>query len=297
MDVIRKHTIDLADVSVDLVEEEAPQWDGVSSFDLGDQVIRNHVIYVSTIDANVGIDPLNEDQLLVGVRWLMKGYTNAFRFLDGTISNRSQAVSSVSITLDNLAGVDAIVLFGLTGINVSITGKTISDAVIFQQTENISGREVTDWLDWFYLEFSEYSDKVVITGLPSGISQITIVVTGSSIEVGELIVGNSVDIGKAQVNGTEGEAISYTTTEFNTYGVLNNVKRPVRNEMRYSVYVSSDRWRSIKPLMDRMQGDLVAAIGSPSRPSTVHLGILGAVRWKENLPDGYIFQFTLRGTI
>ena len=293
--VVRKHDVAYADATIDLVENEAPVWDVATTFNLNDEVIRDHKVFVSAIDGNLGLDPLNEDQSLVGVRWLLKGHTNAFQFLDGTISNRSVGATSVTITVDNLVGVNALVLFGLTGIDVSIEGETSAGTVIYQHAENISGRETNDWYDWFFDPFEEYSDKVVVSDIPAGVSKLTIIVTGAVVEIGELVVGHTIDIGAALFDGTEGEAISYTKTEFNAYGVLTNIKRPVRNEMRYSVHVGAGRFRSIKPLMDRMQGDLVAAIGSAARPSTVHLGILGTVKWSEKLPNDYILQFTLRG--
>lgn len=296
MQIVRPKSYSFSDVVTSIVEDEAPFWDVAATYSLGDEVIRDHRVFVSAIDGNLAIDPLLEDQSLIGVRWVQKSYTNAFQFMDGALSNRSLGVGSIVVTISNLSGVDTLVVFGLTGQFIDVVARSLSGATVFTLSQNISGREVSNWFDWFFKPFGDYSDKLVATGMPSNVAEIEITLTGGSVAMGEVVVGDVIDIGKS-LFGAQGEAISYSKLNYNAYGVAMTVKGPVRNEMRYPVMASRERFQVIKPLMDRLQGELVAAIGAVDRPSTIHLGLLGTVRWTESLPDHYEYSFVLRGVI
>ena len=76
MRLIRPFGIGFADLTTSIPEDDAPVWDVAASYSIGDQVIRDHRVYVSTIDSNLGNDPTNENQLLTSARWLQIGYTN-----------------------------------------------------------------------------------------------------------------------------------------------------------------------------------------------------------------------------
>lgn len=297
MKLVRKYAIPYDDCTVSLAEGEAAVWDVGTTYAIGDQVVREHKVYVSAIDDNLGFDPLLEDQGLVGVRWVYKSHTNAFSFLDGVLSNRVVSAGSFTIEIDNLTGIDTVILFGASGAIVTLTGETSGATQVFEHVVNLQGREVENWWDWVYEPFSSYSDKVVLTGIPAAFSKLTVHVEGVDVELGEILLGDAIDIGGTLVDGTEGEAISHSTIDFNTYGVLTLVKRPVRTEMRYRVAIDADRFKLIKPLMDRRQGTVIGAIGSANRPSTVNMGVLGTIRWSEDLPQHHVFEFTLRGVI
>jgi hypothetical protein len=295
--IVRESNFSFDDCTIDLPQDDAADWAIGDTYPLSAQVVRDHKIFVSVIADNVGIDPLLEDQSLAGVRWLLKGYINAFRFMDGVLSNRTVGTGSITLEVANLSKVDTLILFGLTGNSVTITGRTVGGAVLHQSTHVLNGRLVSDWLGWFTTPFEEFSEKVVLSGLPSGVSSYTIELVGDELELGEVVMGRASKIGKCQVKGTDGAAVSHSTVEFNQYGILAAVRRPVRTEMTYSVATTAQHFSQVKPFMDRMSGDRVAAIGSFDRPSTVQFGILGVVKWDESHTSHYVYRFKIRGVI
>lgn len=297
MQIVRTHPIAFDDITIDITEDDAPDWLVGTTYDLNDEVIRDHKIYVSAIASNTGNDPLLENQTLSSARWIFKSHTNAFKFVDGTIGNATEGTTSVTIELANLSNVNALVIFGLQGFSLSVEGRSAADAVLYTHSQNISGREVYNYYDWYFGEFEETVDRVALTELDNRVATATITVTGTNIRIGEVAVGEIAQIGRALADGTSGEVISYTRTEFNSYGLLQNVRGPTRTEMKYAVHVTRARFDAVKRIMDKLQGQLVAAIGSPSRRSTIQLGILGTIRWNESLPNDYLIEFSVRGVI
>ena len=124
---------------------------------------------------------------------------------------------------------------------------------------------------------------------------LTLTISGTAIEIGEVVIGDTLDIGSTLYEGTEGDVRSFTRFEFNDYGQLKRIKGPTRNVMRYRVHIPAISFPNIKDSMDRLAGDIVAAIGSENRQTTIQVGILGTIRWQENMPNDYIATFQVDG--
>lgn len=91
MYLIEPIAIDLEAVSVSLAEDDAPVWDGATTYELGARVVRAHQVFQSLMADNLGNDPLASDQDTVGAPWGVVRYTAAFAMFDGILSNPSKA--------------------------------------------------------------------------------------------------------------------------------------------------------------------------------------------------------------
>jgi hypothetical protein len=295
MKIIRPKLLGADDFTISEAEAEGPQWDAVTDFALNDTVVRDHRVYVSAIAGNQGIDPLLEDQSVVGTRWVFKSFTNAHAFRDGVLHNKTLAGDSLTLTIQNVLGVDALLMFGVIGSTMQVTGKTIGGVEVYSEDRGLSGREVKTWWDYFHAEFEDFTTSILLTNIPANVDTLEIEITGTTIELGEIVLGDLLTIGQTQFSGTEGSTIGMSTVNFNQYGNLNLVQRPSRTEMKYRVFTDAQRWRSVKPALDRLDGLIVAAIGSENRPSTINLGVFSSVRWAEDHVAGYWFTFKLIG--
>ncbi|RII38985.1 hypothetical protein DL237_09920 [Pseudooceanicola sediminis] len=315
MFISRKFAPDLGQVRCSIPEEDAPAWAAGVTYPLNARVVRDHRIYQSAIPDNLGLDPLVEDQSVVAARWVFDRYTNAFACFDGVLSNATVAFeepdaevpwldpsfgidpASAPIILDmpGLSGVDTLILFGVRASSARLICLDINDKVLLDRDTNLSGRQVRDWWAWFSTPFGAYSDKLVVLDIPGTTRRVIVALRGSRVSLGELFLGASLSIGAAQVGSTEGRSISGSRYSFNDYGSLTLAKGPTRVEMDYRVVASKALWDQIKPELDRNSGSLVAAIGSPTRASSVQFGILGPVKWGEDLPDEYEYSFTITG--
>ena len=297
MEIVKPQAISNDQITVNVSETEASEYAASVTYGLGAEVIRDHKIYVSTIAGNVGNDPLLQDQTLTSVLWLFKAFTNAFAFRDGVLSHKTEKSGTLEINFYDLDNFDAVVLFGLVGSQVIVRGYAADGSQLLWKKIILSGRIVAGWRDWLTKGFNSYSNKVVVKDMPAGVSRLRITLSGSQTAIGEVVLGDLVDVGKTQVSGTSGQSIPMSTVDWNQYGTLTLVKRPTRTEMTYRVFVSTDKFEAIKPVLDDLQGEIVAVIGSEARASTVNLGVLGAIKWSEGMHDGVFFQVTLRGVI
>ena len=297
MQLIKPREIPFSDFTTSVAETDAPDWLVGTTYAIGDQVIRDHRVYVSTIDANTGFDPTLENQNLTSKRWLLIGNTNAFKFIDGTIGNKTTSATTVTIDVANVADIDAIMLVGMKASVVQVQAFNSGATEIYNETFSLSGREVYTYYQWFTEPVGETSAKLVVDDLPLAVDNVTLTISGSDIQIGEVIFGDLLNIGTALMTSqTSGEVKHYGRVEFNDYGVLTRIEGPVRNIMRYRVHIPAIAFPRIKSQMDNLAGSLVGAVGSINRPSTVQLGFLGTIKWSEDLPSDYFVTFNVEGT-
>lgn len=297
MYIIKPFTPDPARITVNLPEDEAVAWAAGATYQLNDRVIHDHKVYISTIASNTGIVPSGENQQSPATsRWLMIGATNAWAMFDGVLSNPSRG-SPIITSIDNIGSVDTLILFGLFGHAATVQGYDTAGTLIQSWNKSLSGREVSNWWQYFKRPFSEYSDKMLVTSIPSTVTRLTITITGAPAALGEVVMGESVHIGRAGAEGTGGDGVSHSRIEFNDYGVATAIKRPTRVENTYRVEVRRGRMNTIKPWLDRSAGALVAAYASEGRPLTYAYGFLDPVAWDEGLPENYIYNIKIRGVI
>lgn len=297
MQLIERYEVPFADITTSVSEAAEPAaWAVGTTYAAGDEVTRNHRVYVSAVGGNVGIDPATVNQQLVAAPWILKSATNAFRCFDGTIASRTVAAGPVTIGIANISGQDSLMLFGVDAQEVTITGRDVGDADVYVRTINLAAREVDDWYKWFFLEFGEEQTRLALTDIPANVQSLEIVFTGSEVQVGEILVGRSRQLGRA-LYGTSSRVVPFTRIDFNAYGEHTVVRGPTRVETTYRVHVTKARMAAVFDLLSRLSGTVVGAIGTASRQTTVQIGFLGLDEIPEEQPDDYIVTLTLRGVI
>ncbi|WP_172332493.1 hypothetical protein [Mangrovicoccus sp. HB161399] len=315
MHVVSRRAIDPADVTVSVAEDDAPAWAAGTTYNLGDSVVRDHKVYVSTIASNLGNDPALEDQTSTSAKWALYRWTNAFSAFDGVLTNPSGAATGdgtlqgdqASYGLDAndsplifdmaVDALDTIILFGIDAIEVRVICIDGAGTAVLDQTTPVSGRIVSNWWEWLATAFTNGPNKLAILDVPASTVRVIVALTGTSVALGEIVIGARAFVGDTLHNGTSGKAVTASRFEFNDYGQLQLVTRPTRNEMTYACVTTAAYWAQVKPMMDRLAGTLVGAIGAAHRPSTIQFGVLGTVDWSEELPEDYEFSFTVKGVI
>ena len=301
MKIIQRYQVPFADIttSVTATGTTGAAWLVGTTYAAGAEVIRENRIFVSAIDGNVGIDPLTVNQNLVSAPWIFKAFTIPFRCFDGAISSRTVDDGPVTITLDNVQGQNSIMLFGVFGDTLTITGEdaALTPATVYTKTITLSAREVNDWFDWFFLEFGESKSRLAFTDVPSNVVKLTFAFTGAHVEIGELVVGRAREIGRTLHQGTTNRVISLTRVDFNAYGEPTVIPAPTRVETNYAVHITKERMQAAYDLLAGLSGEVVGAIGSPDRQTTIQLGFLSIEEIPEDLPNDYIATLTLRGVI
>ncbi|MBE3637461.1 hypothetical protein [Mangrovicoccus algicola] len=315
MYLVSRRPIDPEDVTVSVAEDDAPAWDAGTTYALNDAVLRGHRVYVSTVADNLGNDPALEDQTSAGVRWALYRWSNASSAFDGVLTNPSGAVTGDGVLKGDQASygldagqsplifdlatqaLDTILLFGIDAVEVRVICIDGAGAAVLDRVTPVSGRSVSSWWEWLTRPFLAGANKIAVLDVPASTIRVIVALTGASVALGEMVIGNRVHVGTTLHDGTAGRAVTASRYEFNDYGQLQLVTRPTRNEMTYACACPAGYWSRIKPQMDRMAGTLVGAVGAAHRPSTIQFGVLGTVDWAEDLPEEYEFSFTVKGVI
>lgn len=299
MKIIQRYIVPSDDVttSVTATGTTGTAWLVGTTYAAGDEVIRDNKIYISAVADNLGIDPLTVNQNLISAPWILKAATIPFRCFDGTISSKTVDTGPVTITLNNVSGQNSIMLFGLFGTSLTITGFDVLDAEVYTKSVTLSAREVNNWYDWFFLGFEESKSRLAFTDVPANVVKLTFVVAGTTVEIGELVVGRSRTIGHTLHAGTTNRVISLTRVDFNAYGEPTVIPAPTRIEATYAVHITKARMQEAYDLLANLSGEVVGAVGNPNRQTTIQLGFLSIEEIPEDLPDDYIATLTLRGVI
>lgn len=299
MQIIQRYAIPDADVTTSVTETgtAGTAWAVGTTYSAGQEVIRDNRIFVSAVDGNVGIDPLTVNQNLVSAPWIFRAFTIPFRCFDGTISSRTIDDGPVTITVDNIQGQNSIMLFGVFGSALTITGFDVLDVEVYNKAETLSAREVNNWYDWFFLGFGESRSRLAFTDVPPNVVRLTFVFSGARVEIGELVIGRAREIGRTLHQGTTTRVVSLTRVDFNAYGEPTVIPAPTRVETTYAVHITKARMQAAYDLLESLSGQVVGAIGSADRQTTIQLGFLSLEEIPEDLPSDYIATLTLRGVI
>ena len=150
-------------LSVSEPENDAPVWSIGTTYPLGGTVIRNGAVFVSSIAGNLGLDPDNEPQELVGARWLRKSVTNIRKFFDGKLSTKTVGTSPLVIEVTLNANFNSVALLELTSSETLV--EMIFGGVTTVLGTIVSGAEpVNNWWKWLNTTFFSSSHRVVLPG-------------------------------------------------------------------------------------------------------------------------------------
>jgi len=301
MQIIQRYDIPHADITTTVTETgtTASAWSDATTYAAGDEAIRNNRIYVSAVDSNLDNDPATDDQTNLAAKWILKAFTIPFRCFDGTLSSKTTDDGPVTITIANASGQNGLLVFGMVGTSLTITGDDASDPAteVYSKSITLSAREVNNWYQWFFDPFGEAVSRVAVTDIPDNVATLELVFAGATVEIGEIILGRVRQIGSTLHDGTVSKVISLTRVDFNAYGEPTVVPAPTRVETTYKVHITKDRMQAAYDLLAKLSGQVVGAIGSPNRQTTIQTGFLSLDEIPEDLPNDYITTLTLRGVI
>lgn len=295
-------------------------WNSGTTYTDGDQVVRedaNGIPHEYTwrppledlIDADGDYDPqthsvLKRSDINPGAYstdenyrcyWLDNGPTNRYAMFD----QRSRRVSSdtdsivVAITPTPMAEAerlfDSVCLMEVKGDSVLIEVNDPTEGLVYEESvEMLSLDNVYDEYTWFFAPIIKKTE-VIVTDIPSyPESTITITIEdeeeGSTVELGECVVGLSVEIGSllygVRLGGTD-----YSVNKVNDAGYATLEPGVFTKENEYPVRVDTSRLRYLLIIFEELKALPTVFIGVKDMLATVLFG-----KWEE-------FDFVLSGPI
>lgn len=218
------------------------------TYTLGDQVIK-----VSTHKAyEVVADPSTTDDPEVGVTktpatWVVVGATNRYKMFDSTIGYQSMGGATLDVDFDFGLMVSSLAGFNITGtesINIKVTDPT--DGVVYDRDINMRDNSIVEgWHDYFFKPI-EINTRFILNDFPTyPEATISMSATGTDIGVGELIVGNAIDLGVTEY-GTGWQGLDFSVKERDEFGVFRVVRGRTADLLDYDVTLPKSKFSFVK---------------------------------------------------
>lgn len=217
-------------------ETDYAAWSNLTTYAVGNRVIRLHRIYENVIAGSLDHDPAAAGPGF----WFDVGPTNRWAMFATATGARTTAAATITVTLTPGVGIDALGLVDLTAASVRVQ---ISEGGpdLYDQTINDPPPSVV------LLDLPETTAPTVI---------VTITPAGGTAAVGKLIIGNAVDLGSTE-NGPTVTLTDFSRRETDDYGATTVVERSWAKRVAL-------RSRIPSTMADEVQRRLVAVRTTPA---------------------------------
>lgn len=249
MKIIRPFEITPALVTTNVVNIE-PTWDINTNYFVGEFVAWGDYVYQAVQDSGPGvpeggIEPgtdTDDDGEVDSYYWLIYSATNPYNAFYQSVGHSSKGVDGMQYVIRPGQETTGIALFQIVGFNVHIVVEDTPGDVRYDKTFTlVSTADIYDWSTYFFDQL-ENVDNIVDFALPAGLPDPIITVTVSAdaqAEIGELVVGESIDLGYTQKNPTIG-IVDYSTKNVDEFGNIDIVAKPYSQKASLSLLVMTE---------------------------------------------------------
>lgn len=198
-----KTILDANIVSCNVPENDYAIYSSIATYNLGDLVIVTgtdiHQIYMSVHAANIGNNPLSDNQSSPA-HWSLQGATNKYKMLDSYVSSQTVYADSIQLTLQNLGQLNTVSLLNTNGKTATVTvTRTTDNAVIYNTTKSListAGRD--SFWHWFFNPVLN-RNNVTFSDIPPSYNSVvamSIDNVGFNVKLGHVVVGNGVQFNR-----------------------------------------------------------------------------------------------------
>ena len=225
-------------VSTNVPEDDGPEWDAGTTYNIGDRVILGalHKVYESAVASNSGADPSTTP-----ANWLEVGATNGRRAFDRRLSAPTAKAGDIQFVVQPDTLVRAVGVVGAKAASATVRVKNTSGDTLVERTQTLADySEMIDALTMVLTppdtrEFAIFEDIICQPG-----NQIEIVIGDGSgqAEVSEVVLGDVVQIGDALFD-TETGVEDFSDFNEDQFGNVDIVERGYRDIIDFPVSVKT----------------------------------------------------------
>ena len=258
--------------------------------------ISTHKLYQCTLetadDPEIGVNKIPQT-------WVEVGPTNKWAIFDDKKSTPTVSSSPYTIQLVPGVAVDSMAATNISGATeVQIIATSASAGEVYNRTIQLLDIDsVTDFYNYFFYEL-EYVNEFTIIDIPIyNDLTIDITFTGSEVSVGRLATGRKKSLGELLV-GASSDRIDYSRSEFDEFGELTYVARPIVKYSTYPVAIEKKIAPSIERYLDSIKGVQAVWIGDIGNDQ--FLTTFGAIERSPLVYDNLSiveYQIKVRGSI
>ena len=201
-------------VSSTVAETDYPEWAAVTTYSVGDRVIRlsTHRIYEAVVaGVNAGTPETTP------TRWVMVGSTNRWRMLDEQVGSATTTAGPLKVVLKP-GFANSLALLELKASAVTVTVRSSEGGpIVYTDTRTLDDAPLSDWYEYFFSDPIPRTEAVWL-GLPIAAGYtLEVTLEGGTVECGALVVGVASALGLPQYGATLG-IIDYSRKETNEFG-------------------------------------------------------------------------------
>lgn len=236
----------------------------LSSYKKDDEVLYlpNHTKYICLANETFS----NPSETATGdanAEWLKIGPSNRWSMLDKFIKNKTK--STVDFTVEITPGVlfDTVSFFGIIGVDTIRVEALRGVDVIYDETKSfVDLNSIVDWYSYFFYQLT-HREEDVFFNIPPYLDtklRVTFTGTGSGIEVGAMPFGMSQTMGVVCIN-TKSDTKDYSDIEYDQFGELSEIERPVVSYNTYEIDVKKTLAKSIERKLKDLRGKNALWVG------------------------------------
>jgi hypothetical protein len=272
MKVIKPVTVTPAMLVSSSATEAHSDWAIGTTYALDAKVLRNYRIYQCIQGPSTGNTPETSP-----LYWTDIGPTNKWAMFDNQISTGTTAATTLTVVLDP-GYINSIALVGVEGSSVTVTAlDEPSGATVYSKTVNLDNAIITDWYQYFFEPFSLFGD-VVLTDIPTySALRLTVVITGATIEVGNISVGTMYFLGKTDYGATAG-IIDYSRKDTSATGVTTFTQRNYSKRMGARMMLDTSKINLVQRVLADVRATPCVWIGSDDTSTYAPLVVYGFYR-------------------
>lgn len=232
-----------------------------TTYALGAKVSYQGIRYESLQNTN-----LNKTPDVSPTWWLNIGATNQFAMFDQFVSTSTTATTSLTTVYAPGAVFNSIALINLEAAVVTVTIRDgLAGPIVYENSAGLSGANVTNWYDYFFLDPLLKRTQVVFSGLPSYVnSYITIELTNSTgqpVSVGHVVAGDLASLGQTQY-GVSAGIVDYSVKETDEFGNTTFVKRAFSKRMQSDFFLENNQLNRVHAYLASVRATPAVWIGS-----------------------------------
>lgn len=222
---------------------------------VGDEAVvsSEHMVY-QCLSAFADDDPVSGATNLDGETWAESRPTNKWALFDQKTTTPTVSASDFSLVIDQPYYFNTIALFECSGLeSVSIEVKRQSGEVFYD--EEVSLLDVTAIYDYYTFFFyrNAYKFEIAVDDIPTFANSIlTITFHGTDISVGNLVFGFAAEVGQC-LKDTQSEALDYSTSDYDTFGNLTYVERPLVQLNTYEILSDKSTYQYIQNTLKKVR--------------------------------------------
>jgi hypothetical protein len=210
-----------------------------------------NLVYESLADGNTAV-------LTEKLKWLPLGATNRWKVFDKAVNSQTTAPGLLTFSVKPGVVAGTLMLLNMEGASVTVSQSESG----YVKTQSLVRHEVDNWYDFYYEEPIRAGDAVFTDIPPYPSATLTVAIDNGPGEakIGACLVGKPLVIGKVTASFSAG-VLSYSTSNADTFGNIEMVKRYNAPRMNFDVMIPAGRedeaYRVLRQFTDTEIGVIV----------------------------------------